>query len=162
MCAQGRRQAPPLQSCYQNKKKMTLDCRLATEQPRVISLRSWYLTSLVNLSFYRIDSVLPSKSNTQTPHLRRIRLISKRDMLQCGAASFAGTLSQALHAELSTFRALLLELPRSASCGPFLRLRSLHVMRISITYHRTGTDCIRSSKNSRALRFTCTLVPPLD
>ena len=32
---------------------MTLDRRLATVRSRVISLRSWYLTSLVNLSFYR-------------------------------------------------------------------------------------------------------------
>ena len=46
------------------KKEMTLDCRILLVmhlQPRVISVLSYYLTSLVNLSFYRFfdDAVHP-------------------------------------------------------------------------------------------------------
>ena len=40
------------------KKEMTLDCGDSPLQSRVISVHSYYLTSLVNLSFCGIDSVL--------------------------------------------------------------------------------------------------------
>jgi len=39
------------------KKEMTLDCRISALQSRVISVHSYYLTSLVNLAFYGFDSV---------------------------------------------------------------------------------------------------------
>ena len=43
-----------------NKKEMTLDRRLATVRSRVISVLSWYLTSLINLSFCRFTISQPA------------------------------------------------------------------------------------------------------
>ena len=39
-------------------KEITLDCHRSAGQPRVISVNSWYLTSVVNLSFYGFDLTL--------------------------------------------------------------------------------------------------------
>ena len=42
----------PIRVLSKKQKEMTLDRRLATVQPRVISVRSYYLASALDLSFY--------------------------------------------------------------------------------------------------------------
>ena len=43
------------------KREMTLDhCIFHLQQPRVISVLSYYLTSVINLSFFRLDIVFRS------------------------------------------------------------------------------------------------------
>ena len=56
-----------------NKKEMTLGCAtLRTLQPRVISVHSWYLTSLVNLSFcsFGLPSLLSESVPRYSPHFQ--------------------------------------------------------------------------------------------
>ena len=141
---------------------MTLDCRLATEQPRVISLRSWYLTSLVNLSFYRLDAVRSLRfpfpfTVLQTPY----RLFSKRELLECGLVSFGGLrlrLFREAFLPFPCFENRLDPLPADPSSGFVPYMSCVH----SFPSNRTGTAWNRLLQISRALRFTCTLVPPLD
>ena len=59
--------------------EVTLDCFFLRNQPRVTSLNSWYLTSLVNLSFLRSDVPSPDKNWITSGNLFVLyRIIYKR------------------------------------------------------------------------------------
>jgi hypothetical protein len=68
---------------------MTLDCVLSKHQPRVISVLSYYLTSLVNLSFCGFD---PASRSAQFSNRVFRCILIWWDGLMLGVASFAAVI----------------------------------------------------------------------
>ena len=134
---------------------------IRTTQPRVISVHSWYLTSLVNLSFCRIDD--PSALFTfdashpiliSISHQREVLLCGKR--LRCGSSGFPAWLIGCRYSHPPIVFRIDLHFLNSSVCLNTLRMFSSYGLHQFIFISR----CVRTPMLSCRM-FISTLVSPL-